>query len=539
MAASRKRFTTFVLDNAWNVEFPTEPTGVLRLGPGKIQLQARLSERRRLQGEESGCSVIDSELRLTDAQGQRWQTTATFFSHWLLWPLFDLARKEPGRWLRNAPAEWRAALEQRQLLDDVDSTYFTNFVSSKWLDNTGFRVEFKYVEPDFVIAALTADRLVVQVNGLTWAWNPVPVAGPDGSPLPLPSMWPPAEVEPRQPRPPWYERQPLGGEPIPPLAYTIDAGRLLFRNTAREVPAESGRTWQDENVSGPLLFRRVRGKEQPQRTVTFHAGTRPAAIRVEDGSEFVVGRLPSFFALELQTDAGGRLVVPGLQFQDKPMPYAVRIDRHPGSDVHAQDVLRCRLRLADADGTLWESTTLCTGEVFLEKLIDLEKLVSPDTEYWPHFEPADDPWEPVPGSVLGIRLPLEDGTWRYFLLGDALIAFHANGQQALVDVIPDDKEFLIRIRGLVGRRRPFEVAVDDAILLDPEARRAESAAWERDQELPPIRYSLSLRDLAFRNTTFAVDEGFWHGNAIPIPVVFTRVGKSKKRTPIRFVPDES
>ena len=42
---------------------------------------------------------------------------------------------------------------------------------------------------------------------------------------------------------------------------------------------------------------------------------------------------------------------------------------------------------------------------------------------------------------------------------------------------------------------------------------------------------------AFRNTTFAVDDGFFHHSPIPIPVVFTRVGTAPANPRVRFVPD--
>jgi hypothetical protein len=118
-----------------------------------------------------------------------------------------------------------------------------------------------------------------------------------------------------------------------------------------------------------------------------------------------------------------------------------------------------------------------------------------------------------------------------------VLAFHADRQRPVVDISPKGQSFDIRITGLVGRRRPLEIE-DEYFVLDPEARAAEVSAWEHDQLFPPIRLSIELADLAFRNTTFAVDDGFWHHNAIPIPVVFTRVGKGEPCAGVWFHPEK-
>src|SRR5262245_22810271 len=116
MAQSRKRFTPFTLDNGWNVEFPTEPGGILRLGPGKVHVAARLSERYR--SSEDWFTVIDCEVRIADADGKLWQATGTCQAEWLLYPLTDPTPPEPGCWLHNAPQEWRTALKKRSLIRD-------------------------------------------------------------------------------------------------------------------------------------------------------------------------------------------------------------------------------------------------------------------------------------------------------------------------------------------------------------------------------------------------------------------------------------
>jgi hypothetical protein len=511
--SKRKSFTTFVLDNAWNVEFPTEPAGVLRLGPGKIQVQARITERLRSEGD--WYAVLDCELRIADAWGKVWQATGTFRSDWLFYPLINLARKETPRWLRNAPEEWRTALRDRALIRAVPWTDDRNY-RAVWIDNTAVCFQLDYICVNYDIAALSADQCLVQVSRATCSWNSLPVAGPDGTPLPVSPARPPLTE---------HRRSESGdGDEIQPLAYTLDAGRILFRNTG----VEDSEGWWDQAISRPLLFRRTRGKGEAQRVVTFHAAARPtpsARLPADDDTQFVRTTQHSNPELEVLTDAGGWLRVDSFALTGD-----VKLDRYPGA-TGPEDVLRCRLRLTDEVGDLWEGVSVFTPEVFFEKLEDLEYVPLRD------FEGAEEPWHPPEGSLLGVRAHLDDGGWRYLLLYNDLVAFHTDDQHPRLDVSPDGTGFAVRLTGLIGRRRPV-LWGDYYIELDPEARKDEVPGWDHDQPLPGIRFSVSLLDLCFRNTTFAVDEGFWHGNAIPIPVVFTRIGKGKPNPGIRFVPDE-
>jgi hypothetical protein len=146
-------------------------------------------------------------------------------------------------------------------------------------------------------------------------------------------------------------------------------------------------------------------------------------------------------------------------------------------------------------------------------------------------------WQPGENDLTGVRTLLDDGTWRYVLLNSDLFAFLANGQRPSVDVCLGATEFVVRITGLVGRRRPVQTD-RYYIEIDPPARAGESAAWEQDRPLPPLRFTIPFVDLAFRNSTFSVDDGLWHRSTIPIPVVFTRVGRGEPGTGITFVPDE-
>jgi hypothetical protein len=283
-------------------------------------------------------------------------------------------------------------------------------------------------------------------------------------------------------------------------------------------------------VSRPLVFQRVQGNAEAQQSVVYCPGRQPtssARADPEDEAGFVQMTWDNGSRLEFLTDAGGRLVL-----EAGKQTAWVRLDRHPGSATEPVDVLRCQVRLTDDQGALWESCSLFTPEVFFEKLVDLHDgtVLS--------FRPSEEAWQPMEGGLLGVRALLADSAWRYVLLWEDLVAFKGDQQKATVDVSPQGEGFAVRLSGLVGRRRPVEIDHSSRyIVLDPEARARELNCWEQDRPLPPFQYGVSFAELAFRNTTFVGDEGFRHHNAIPIPVVFARVGRAEMREGVQFLAD--
>src|SRR5262249_62392322 len=163
-----------------------------------------------------------------------WQATSSFLSEWLLYPLIDLSRKEPARWMRNAPRGWRAALKNRALIRGVPATYDDRFYRYVWIDNTGFCLQFKYLGAGFEIAQLGPDRLLVQVGELFCSWNPLRVEGPDGAPLPVPPPSPPLTDEERERMWDQFDESGEAGgfDEIQPLGHVLAAGPRSFRSAA-------------------------------------------------------------------------------------------------------------------------------------------------------------------------------------------------------------------------------------------------------------------------------------------------------------------
>jgi hypothetical protein len=522
-ARKRDRWQPFTLDNAWIVEFPTKPAGVLRLGPGKLNLSARMSVCHR--AEDNWYSVVACDVRLADHDGQLWQATSTFHSHHLLYPLIDLSRKQPARWLRKGPPEWRQALKSRALIRGLTATYDDRFWRCFWIDGTGIPLDFKYLGAVFDIAVLNESKLVVSVKNLFGSWNPVPLEGPDGRPLPVPPRRPAMSEEEAEEADERFQETGESGDydHMPDLAYEIDAGKLLFRDTAE--PIEGG--YMALGMPRPPTFQCVRGIGEPQRAVSFLAGQNPASSPLPEQPEgpFVPLSWEAWSPFELLTDAGGFLRGEGKQ------SWQVCLEKAPGSEREPFDILRWRSRLADSAGDLWEGVAVFTPEVFLERLIDLDRTDLPAFA-------KEKAGKGVPG-LRGIRGVLEDGAWRYAILADEVIAFQGTGQKLTIDVGLGGSEgqVQVRIAGLVGRRRPIEIDYfSPYVVLDPPERRVNRKRWEEDHPLPVVVYKADFLKLAFHNTSFAVDDGFWHGNAIPIPVVFRLIGKAEPAPAVQFLP---
>jgi hypothetical protein len=229
-------------------------------------------------------------------------------------------------------------------------------------------------------------------------------------------------------------------------------------------------------------------------------------------------------AIELEVRSGGYLHYSG---DDLQMSY--RLGLAAGCATEAVDVLCCELELRDDQGNLWQAQVLFTSEVFLEQMVNLPAGSQPLAEKTGKKE-----WDKArkKGLLLtGVRGLLE-GPARYFLSEDRAVAVVGADSSPRFDLAGYGHKLLVRVTGLTGASWPLELIYEEEYAgLAEEAR-------ERSLELgplPPLYYWFSARALLFRNTTFAVDEGFWHRNDLPIPVLFERVkGQGKPQPGVRY-----
>lgn len=510
------------LDNAWFVEFLTEPAGVLRVGPAKVRAEFRFTAvDRDEQGE--AVRILGCQLRLADSEGGMWQGESVFPARVVLDELIDLTRPEPARWLSHAPKEWREVFKGQLLVRGACQLLDDRFYRWFYADNTAFTIQYKYQAPSYDIAHLGGGRLLVRVCGLFGNWDPLRIEGPGGAPVRYTATSPdPDQDDPEGP-------EGFGDyDNLEPLVYPMDVRRLLFRNTAARSPDGY---WEDNGLAAPVVFRRVEGAGQRQPAVTFSppGAEGPEGEPAEaDKGEYESVDLEVRKPLSFLARPGGVLhVAPG------PVRLAFRLGIHPDSPRERFDVLSCRLRLADDRGEAWEARNLFTPEVFVRCLCDLSRV-----SHAVYEADGEEGFDRLPLCLLkGVRDVLDDGVYRHFLVGtSAALSVRFKDQRPTFDVARvDENLFLVQVSGLVGTWH--------ALRYDEEGRHlaAEPGPQEeggKEQPLAPLVYELACHHLLFRNTSFAVDDGFWHQNDIPIPLVFRRAGgEAAPQEGVRFVPD--
>jgi hypothetical protein len=227
--------------------------------------------------------------------------------------------------------------------------------------------------------------------------------------------------------------------------------------------------------------------------------------------------------LELRTNAGGVLHI-GADF---PITVPECLDIAPGSAGEPLDVIRCRARLADDEGGLWEAVTHFTPEVFLEAMAAL--LPGEHPRFAEGKERTDEP------LLAGIRGLFDDGCWRHFLVGEWAVSICFRNQRPRFTLFGDRWSIEVRASGLVGYRRAIDLENDQGFMT---WKREQPPGGLREQELPPITFAMSYADLLLRNTTFAIDDGFWHRNDLAIPIVFERLDETgAPQEGVTFRPD--
>src|SRR5262249_32022836 len=176
----------------------------------------------------------------------------------------------------------------------------------------------------------------------------------------------------------------------------------------------------------------------------------------------------------------------------------------------------------DDAGGVWEATNHFTPEAFVEAWLDLT------ARHNPGFEDVF-PWEQFGGIrtlCSGIRGVMEGG-WRHLLVNDFALSLFLDRQPPRFELLACDRpgRLWVCVKGLSGFRR--QVQTDDESQCVVWVEGNPSVVTEEPQR--GVVFAVEPGRLLFRNTTFAVDDGFWHHNDLPIPVVFDRPEMRAKR----------
>jgi hypothetical protein len=512
-------FRPVTLDNSWVVEYLTSEGGLLRVEPAAIEASYRF--RVELIGGDTSTTRIICQVRLADNQGRMWECESAFTAYVFLLHLLDASRKEPPRLAEHLPDEWREALEGPALAENTYEGYDHRTHRYFYLDGRAWYVRFKYQGAYHDVYPLAGTRILVRTRAL-WgeAWNPLPLEDESGQPLPAgPPYLIPDYDEDEEAYAAWEESEEAGGEDtIPDLFHEMDLRPLLFRSRL----SLQGESWFDDCLPSPLIFKRVAGAGPPQPAVSVRQAAPVSPPRAAQEVVFTTWTFDSRQELDLRTNAGGflHLVAEGL------LNASVSFEVAPGSEREAQDVILGRVRLADEEGGLWESVARFTPEAFVE---GLTALLPGDGPVFLEGERKNES-PPLPGGIRGV---LDDGGWRHFLVGEWAVSIRFANQKPRFDLFGGSYRLGVQVRGLVGYRRPIELENHQGLITWKPDQQAELV----EEELPPIAFQMDYEELLFRNTTFAVDDGFWHGNDLPIPIVFERLlGSGEPQEGVVFRP---
>jgi hypothetical protein len=503
MLPEDQRFHPVTLNNSWVVEYATDQGGILRIDPARIDAGFCLAILPRPTPDKQPNLIC--RVRLADDQGRLWQSESAFAPSVLLQHLLDLDRKTPPRLASHIPQEWADALDGPCLAKRASDGYDHRAYRYFYLDGRAWFVRFKHQGADHDVYLVEGTRLLVRTVALyAEGWNPLLVEDEAGGPLPAGAPYRMPEEEDEKAFAAWEDSEEAADGTVPDLVHEMDVRPLLFRN---RLPLMADAYW-DNDLPDPTTFRRVEGEGTPQPAVSFRPPCPPLPHRQSAPGRFTGWVLENNHDLALRTSAGGILTVQ----KDYLIRAEGRFEIAPGSESELVDVIRGRVRLADEQGGLWEAVAHFTPEAFVEGMIAL----------LPGDHPRFLEGEVKGGSdplLAGVRGLLDDGGWRHFLVGEWAVSVCFANQKPRFALFAGPR-VEVQASGLVGYRRAIHLENEHGFIT---WRAEQPSDGLRQEELPPIIFEMSHADLLFRNTTFAVDDGFWHMNDLPIPVIFDRL----------------
>jgi hypothetical protein len=467
--------------------------------------------------------MVVCQVRLADNEGRLWQTDTAFSPCVLLQHLLDLRRNEPPRLVCNLPQEMRSILDGPCLAANAYDGYDHRAYRYFYLDGSAWLVRFKHQGAYHDVFLLEGTTLLVRSRALYGeGWNPLPMEDEAGLPLPAGPPYTMPDEEDEEAFAQWEESEEASDGNMPDIVHTMDLRSLLLRS---RLPLPGGAYW-DSDLPVPVIFRRVMGQGPPERAVSIQPKPPPLPSPTQaEAGQFVTWTLENNHELDLRTRCSGVLHVGADYLIKAQAAFEIAL----GSESEPVDVIRCRVRLTDEEGGLWEAVTHFTPEAFLE---GMTALLPADH---PRFVEGEEQREDEP-LLAGIRGGiLDDGGWRHFLVGSWAVSVCFNNQRPRYALFGGGYRVRVQASGLVGYRRAINLDNEQGFMTwVPDAQ----SAGLREEELPPIVFDMADADLLFRNTTFAVDDGFWHQNDLPIPIVFERLDtRAEPQEGVQFRPD--
>lgn len=213
----------------------------------------------------------------------------------------------------------------------------------------------------------------------------------------------------------------------------------------------------------------------------------------------------------------------------------------------SRTLVSCRTRIPDREGTVWEAESLFTPSIFIEKLLDLNRMDRPMFEVHARSEDEISQALQQPPLVSGINELLDDRFYRFFWVSNRLLQVVFKYQAPSCDVFPYlENRVLIRVSGLWGEWCTVEPAwelPERIIPYDEDNEEDEDGIeyWGDFEEVPAIVYELWATDLIFHHRVdLAVyDEtgGADCINGIPIPLRFHRTSLTETaQESVQFCP---
>lgn len=511
--ATPLRFKRMILQNNWITEYPVHPSGYLQLAPAEIA--AELGFAITTSSAEDCHRTFTVTVRLADNQGNLWQASLHLAPDIFLEKLIDLSRPEPPHFEDQSPAAWKNAFKRKSLIQDIryfdDDRFYRFFV----VDDRVFELIFKYLSVQCDLALLDSRTLLARVRGIWGAWNPHRIPGLGRGE---------------------FEEDDEGDDvdEYPPILFPITFQNLL--SAAVLSPTDSEHWTGGSDLPIPLVFELIEGKGRKQKEVRLVAclsetsGVEREPVASKDYLPVLlcndIGEKENYRReVTYQTNEQGFLKITADNIRG-----GIYLSFKSRSASH--DVLSCLFRLADTEGTIWESEAIFTPEVFLESLYDLKSNTPPV----PTSERGANKFRISP-LLNGIRHKVDDNKSRVLVIDKEILVISFDWQVLRYDLSAIHAEnttyIQVILNGLTARRYPTEDVPQERFLKVDITQPASA----EDAAMPSLSYSMNPSQFIFRNTTHAVDDGFWHRNDWPIPLIFHRVlGKLSPQEGVEFIP---